>query len=412
VKILFEFRKEPERMASSHSDNQNCQTVSGNLKGKPNTSADEIDLTDYLRVIWRRKYLIVLGTALPSLLVYLGFCFSPSNYRVTYTYDVAGDEKDLNLPLGQFAGPESSDGPTALSGKDELFEKRRQILLDRFYGQENLDSLAGKLQEGGFGGYAQGLSQAKIQLEISDSLLTMTVVGGPREDLTKMASIVRDNFEQVLPMYSVKQELRGNIVKLKTEMAAIEEGKFSVELDLERKRAILAKLKDMAPADSSTIPGGIILQLNNISQSGEYLPVAYQIQAAGANIINLEETIAANQRRYDHYEHLLSLNEKLLDQIKSKTSSYYGINDFRLFLTGLAGEDQGEEELTHYLSAYIKRIENAISTNAPVVEKPRISSVPKGGLKKTGIVFVALLMITTFGAFLLETARKSRGPGS
>jgi hypothetical protein len=83
-----------------------------------------------------------------------------------------------------------------------------------------------------------------------------------------------------------------------------------------------------------------------------------------------------------------------------------------LFATGLVGEYQGEEELMHYLNAYIKKIENAISANTPIVEEPRIYSVPKGSLKKTVIVFVALLMITTFGAFLLEAVRKSGGPGS
>ncbi len=399
-------------MASSHSDIPNSQPVSRNPKGKPNTSEDEIDLTEYLKVVWRRKYLIALGTLLPSLLVYLGFSFSPSNYRAAYTYDITRDEKDSKVPLSQRAGAENSDGLAAISGKDELSEKERRILLDRFYGTENLDKLANKLRENGFGGYAQGLSQAKIQLEISDSLLTMTVVGGPREDMQKISSIVRDNFERVLPIYSVKQELSGNIAALKTEMAAIEEGKFSLELELERKRAISAKLKNLRPADSNTIPGGIILQFNNISEDREYLPLAYQIQAAGANIISIEETITANQRKYDYYKDLLTLNEKLLDQIKNKTSSYYGISDFRLFATGLVGEYQGEEELMHYLNAYIKKIENAISANTPIVEEPRIYSVPKGSLKKTVIVFVALLMITTFGAFLLEAVRKSGGPGS
>lgn len=159
------------------------------------------------------------------------------------------------------------------------------------------------------------------------------------------------------------------------------------------------------------MPGGIILQIDNISQNSEYLPLAYQIQAIDANIINIEETIKATQGKYNYYNNLISLNEKLLDEIKNETSSYYTIQEFHSFLTNIMG-DYTEKELADYLNAYTKRIENMISINTPVIEKPSVSPIPKGAAKKSAVSFAALIMIASFMAFLLEAVQQKQAPAS
>jgi len=235
----------------------------------------------------------------------------------------------------------------------------------------------------------------------------MTIKAKLQRDIQKISLIIRDDFEKVIPIYSVKQKLNETIIGYKAKMADIEENRFSLELELERKKAILTKLKNLEPADSYKIPGSIILHFDNVSENSEYLPLAYQVQAADANIINIEETIKANQEKYDYYKDLLSLNESLFDEIKSKASLYYTIQEFHSFLTNTIA-DYKDKKLTDYLNAYIKKIENEISAYPPVMEKPRIFLIPKDNVRKIGIVFALLLMITTFGAFLLEGIQKSR----
>ena len=44
---------------------------------------DEINLADYFRVLWKRKYLIVLGSVLPALVVGLVIFSGPKSYKVT-----------------------------------------------------------------------------------------------------------------------------------------------------------------------------------------------------------------------------------------------------------------------------------------------------------------------------------------
>ncbi|TKJ35964.1 MAG: hypothetical protein CEE38_13220 [Planctomycetes bacterium B3_Pla] len=420
-------------MANSQNDFRNGRALPKNVQEKVDTSEDEIDLTEYLRVLWKRKYLIAAGSALPALLFGLFFFFSPSDYKVTYKYDVdqesytvlpdrfdsAGkhaqeiSKADIHLESsGELLTMTVSQGKRAAEAeKDELDEKGHRILIDRFNSTENLDKLIAKLRESRPDEHAREMPKADIRLESSGELLTMTIVGRPKKDMQRISLVVRDNFEKVIPIYSVKKELISAIAKFKAEMADIEENKFSLELELQKKKAILAKLKDLEPADSNKIPGNIILQFDNISENSEYLPLTYQVQITDANIINIEETIKANQEKYDYYKILISLNERLFDEVKNKTSSYYTIREFHSFLTGIVNNYE-DKKLVDCLNAYIKKIENVTSTNIPVVEEPGVHLVPKDIVKKITILFVALLLIMTLVAFLLGAVQQRQAPTS
>jgi len=367
-------------------------------------------LIDYFRVLWKWKYFIVLGSVLPALIVFLIFNFSPKDYKITHIYDTWLDEEAYKMLSGEFENVQDLYQPTAQS-VDDLIEKNRRILLGKFYSKENLDKLAARLRENGFNDYAQGISKTKIQLEISNSLLTLTIIGNPEQDMQKISSIVRDDFEKIIPTYSVREGLSSTIARLKDEMAYIKGNSYSLELELERKRAILKKMKNLPPSDPNKIPGSIILQIDEINQNSKYLPLAYQIQATDVNIINIEETIEANQRMYNYYNNLISLNEKLLDEVKNKISSYYTIQEFHSFLANIMG-DYTEKESADYLNAYTKRIENMMSINTPIIEKPSVYPIPKSAAKKSTVIFAVLLMIMSFVTILLEAFQKSQAPAS
>lgn len=388
----------------------NKLSVSKNIVGNADSPEEEIDLLDYFRVLWKWKYFIFILTVLPTLIIFLIFNFLPSNYKITYIYDTSFGKDFPKLISREFESKKDSYHLNAQS-EQELFELNRRILLDQFYSKENLDKLAAKLRENGFDIYAQGITKSKIQLEISNTLSTLTIISNSKQDVRKISSIVRDDFEKVIPVYTVMEELTSIIAGFKTEMADIKENSFNMELELERKRAILEKMKNLQPFEPDKIPGGIILQIDNISQNSEYLPLAYQVQAIDANIITIEETMIANQKKYNYYKNLISLNEKLLDEAKDQMSSYYTIQEFHSFLTGMMDKCT-EKELADYLNAYIKRIENTISTNTPIVEKPSISPISKGIVKQCMVSFVVLLIITSFIAFVLEAAQRRQASAS
>lgn len=397
-------------MASSKNDIPKNQSVPKNIMGKADTSEGEIDLIDYFRVLWKRRYFIFLFAVLPVLIVFLILIFLPKDYEITYIYDTWLDKEPYKALSGEFENIEDLYQFQAQS-EDKLSEKNRRILLDEFHSAENLDKLTAKLKENRLDKYAQKMARENVRLEVSGTSLAMTIVGRPKKDMQRISLVVRDNFEKVIPIYSVKKELISAIAKFKAEMADIEENKFSLELELQKKKAILAKLKDLEPADSNKIPGNIILQFDNISENSEYLPLAYQVQITDANIINIEETIKANQEKYNYYKSLISLNERLFDEVKNKTSSYYTIQEFHSFLTGIVN-DYEDKKLVDCLNAYIKKIENVTSTNIPVVEEPSVHLVPKDIVKKIVVLFVALLLIMTLVAFLLEAVQQRQAPTS
>ena len=403
-------------MTDSQNDNSKSQLVPTNVQQETNIYEDEINLIDYFRVFWKRKYLILLGSVLPALIVGLVFFFSPRSYKVTYVYDVRDDVSNWNLN-----------------------EKNYNILINRFYSEENLNKIINKLRKNGLNEYAKiirnagngidalknllkfepvpsyiDLSEIKVtdpeQLEqirkLTAQLLNMTIVGEPKEDLLKIASVIKSDFENVIPTYMIQERLSANIRTDKTMMADIESNKFSLELTLKKNKSTLEKLKSIKTQTPDKIESDIILQFD-VGGRSEYLPIEYQIQTAESRIIQLEETIKENEEKYKYYKNLLVLNEKLSAELKNNISSYYTIQQFHSFLTELIGSYEAEE-LKDYLSSYIKRIENRIAANVPVTENPSTYAVSKGTAKKSAIVFVIALMISMFAAFLLEGLKKSQ----
>ncbi len=392
-------------MTDSQGDIRSSRTLSKSAQGEVCTSEDEIDLSDCLRILRKWRYLIVIGSALPALIMGLFVFFSPTYYEVTYRYDVLRDRGIDALWPGSLFEAAGLDEAIDESETGESDEERCEALIDRFYGAENFGRLTARLRENGFEEYLENMSGRSIRLEISDPLLAMTIVARPHKDVRRIVSIVRDNFEMVVPTYSLKERLRNTMVGLRVAMAGIERGKFDLMLELRQKKAVLEKLKNAQPPDSNESPGGIVLHLHDMDADSKYLPIACQAQAAHASVINLEEVVSASTERCSYYESLLNLNARLSGEMGGRADSHFTIGQFRSYLAGLA-EEYEDENLTDYLKAYARAIEQMMLANTPIGEEPSIYPVPKGTAKKAMIVFVALLMVSGCGVLLLEAVGK------
>ncbi len=398
-------------MSSSENDGSSRQTPGSVVQEGANFYEDEINLMDYFRVLWKRKWFILLVSILPAFVAGLAIFLWPRDYKITFTY---------NMGLG---------------------EKAFRVLEDKFYSTENLEKLVEKLQEDGFDRCAKKLAEPKttedlkefVSFEISppyfedikpseakdfeelqkslqtkETLLFMHVKAKSEENIQEIASFCRKNFEQVIPLYSEREELNNKIISLKEMMADIEEARYTLDLQLEGKKTTLEKLKNSSFEGLDKLPSDIVLQFNNIGDNSAFLPLPYQIQAAETQIINLEEQISANKEKYDYYAGLLKLNEKLISYIKKVMPSYCTLEQFHSFLTNMLIEYGENNQLQDYLKAYIKRTENKIANAIPLVEKPKVYPLAKGTAKKTAIVFAIALMLSVFTAFLLEGLKKSQ----
>jgi len=403
-------------MAGIDNDGANKQDIDNNDHKESNIYEDEINLMDYFLVLWKHKWLILLGSVLPALIVGL-FLFSlPVNYELTYVYDVRDDVRDWNLN-----------------------EKNYNVLISRFYSEENLSKITNKLRENGLNEYAKLIgiagnsldalqdllkfepvppyidtSQAKIndpeQLnqirKLTAQLLNITIAGTPKENLSKIAMVIRGNFEKVVPIYSIEQQVVDVINRYRTQMADIEAVRFSLDLSVKTNKAVLERLKKIELRIPDKSEDNVMLQFD-IGSKSEYLPLGYQIRAAEAKIVELEESIGVNEAKYNHYKNLSALYERLAAQLKDKKSAYYTIEQYHTFLTELTGEYK-TDEIKDYLASYIKKIENRISASTPVSQTPKIFSIAKGTVKKGAIVFVMALMMSVFVSFLLEGLKKSQ----
>jgi hypothetical protein len=408
-------------MTGSQDSNKNEKSVPAKIRD--NTCFDdEINLIDYVMVLWKYKHLILAGSVLPALLVGIIFFFWPTDYNVTFIYDVSNtgsrDIADWNLNQTNY-----------------------DLLVNQFYGEKNIDQIIKKLQEGGLDEYAQVLNSAKIskdlpryisfevlppypdlsrvqitstvQLEEIRKLqaisLKMTITARPAESILKISSIIRENFEQAVPTYLIEKELNVAASGLKAEMADIEKNKFYLDLALQTKKLTLEKLKSLKiePSDRT---GVTVIQFN-ISDKSEFLPMEYQIQAKEYQIAEDEEKIKFNEAKHNYNKNMLEFNGKLSAELQKNGTSFYTIRQFHTFLVGLSNSYESSE-VKDYLSYLIKRFENRISDGGPVADRPLIYAVSKGTAKKSAVVFMASLMVSVFAAFLCEGIKKNRSSAS
>ncbi len=364
---------------------------------------DEIDLMDYFVLLWRHKYLILAGSILPTLVIGLVLFFSPRDYRLTYTYS-----------------------------SWKLNDKGFEMFLDGFYSGENLDRIIRNLKDEGFHEYAasigsasgrkslQGLILFEVWLPYMDLsrtkgmgasemeqlrrltslLIKMTITARPQSDVAAIASIVRNNVENVTPLFDIERELIVEINEYRTKMAEIEENRFGLELSLKTKTNVLAQLKNIKVEVPDTNEANFALQFD-IGDRSEYLPLGYHIRAAETGIVELKEEVRQKEDEYTHHEKLVALNEKLLAEIRGSKPSEYTIGQFHSFLSDLAGSSE-ETEVKGYLSAYIKELENRMLSRVPVTDTPKTYSLGRGTVKKSCIAFVMFLMVSVFAAFLRE----------
>jgi hypothetical protein len=398
---------------------------------------DEINLINYFRVLWKRKWFIFLASVLPALVVGLAIFLWPRDYKVTYVYDVRENVRDgmiENVRDGMIE--DARDGMREDAGSWNLNKKNYDVMLSRFYSEENLSKLIDKLQKNKLAKYAEQLNKGSDQsenivkfeaippflnlskLNVTDPgqldkirdmkalLLNVTITGRPAEDIYKASSVIRDNIENVMPLYMVQEQLATLIREYNNNLADIERDKFSLEMVLKNNNGILAGLKNVNIGAADSNRTNVTLQFDIGSQT-EYLPLNYQIQAAETKRVKLEESIKANEEKYKYYKDLLDLNNRIATELSSKLSSDYSVKQFKLFLADLvAGYEK--PQLKDYLSSYIKKIENRVSAGKPITENPRVYPIAKGTVKKSGIVFAVSLMTAVFAAFLLEGLRQNK----
>jgi hypothetical protein len=379
--------------------------------GRGIIARQEPALVQFLRLLWRRKLLIAAGTLVPTLLAALLLHLWPQTYSATFVYERPISESEYN------------------------------VLVRRFYSLENLAKIGSRLQEKSLGQYAQKLRECQTEgslekwirftaspayprrLQTTDpatsekisafqaQLLSIEIAGRSRRDVETIAAIVTGNFEHMLPMYAIRNDLKELIRRFKAMAADIEDNRFTLTTDLQEEQARFEKLKGLeGPASGSSDPpvpaneDRLVLQFTDVKSTREFLPLSYQIRAVQSKIIDLQETINSNEDKYNYSIGVLEITNKLLNQVEQSILTPYTVEQFLSFLGEqlLACKDGA---LADYLKSYMRKTENLVLVNTRAGESPMIYPVSKHLAGRSALVFIVSLMIMIFAAVLLDYQR-------
>jgi hypothetical protein len=351
--------------------------------------------------MWRRRVLVIGGPLLVAAVVALLTYAWPRRLRATFVYERPLTESEYN------------------------------VLLRRFHSSENLDKLRDRLVERGLTDYAEELSAASleqsfeklVQFSVSPAypkrllttdpatserissfkaqLLSIEIIGDADQDLAAIAAVVTSNFENVLPLYQVRNDLKDLLQQYKTRAAQIEDNRFSQSLELQKEQARLEKLKGLDETPQEAVDAGVLLQFTDVGNSRHFLPLSYQVRAVQAKIIELQETLANDERLYAYYLQILDLAQGLLDTVERSLLTDYTVGEF----LGLRDEKLTactDAAVEDFLRAYKRKTENLVLVNTRAGESPVVFRVSKHVVSRAVLAFVVSLMATMFAAVLLE----------
>jgi hypothetical protein len=355
--------------------------------GIPNSSRtlDDVDVIDYIVVLWKYKWFILLFTMLPVLGATAYLKFLPRHVAINYTY------------MGS------------------LNADKIEILRTFFYNSENINKIVGRFKANNLESFSESISTITSENGF-DKYITFKLqnLNGPNdndyllemkvrcksENIRQIAAIYRENFEKVVPLYFEKERLTKNILNVRNKMAEIKDVIFLTDLQLERKKTSLDDLRKIVNTDSNKLNGNFVMQFNTLD-SKVSLPAFYQVQATETQIVNLNEEIRANKEMLGYYSNILKINQNLLDHISSKLATYYTIEEYYSFLKSQA-EKYKEPELIDYIESSERKIENVMTGNVPFIENPIVYIEGKGTVKKAGLVFLTAFILAILAAFLKE----------
>lgn len=347
----------------------------------------------YFRLFWERRGLVLGGSLLPALLVALLLTLWPRQYTATFSYERSLAQSEYNM------------------------------LQRRFHSQENLAKIIGRLREQGLARYVPPLERARtpqsfdkrIVLEVAPTyprqpqtadpcasekiaafkarFLSVRVLGNSPEEVARVGAVATDNIEAVLPLYDIRTHLKESLARLRSDTATIEADRPRLSFDLQKETAKLGKLQALAGTTVEAVPSGVIL------------PLSYQIQAAQARIVDLQETLGSNALKCDFYVQAMNLDNRLLAKVEDSLRTYGTAQQYLEFLGEqlLACQDPA---LGDYLKSSIRRMENVVLASTRIGEKPVVCPVSKDVLRNSILTFVLFQMVTMFAAVLLEHRRE------
>ncbi|MCP4602717.1 MAG: hypothetical protein GY847_19745 [Proteobacteria bacterium] len=396
-------------MPSRQINNSDFLNTSDNVQNQTNVDEDQINLIDLFMIVWKRKWFIILCSIIPPLIVGLFLFLSPRNYEITYSYDARTNGWDLNktnydILLTRFFSSKNQEKIVDIFHENELDNLATSV-------KNSKDGLKNIVKFESLPLYLDISKTKKLSAEqivqlrkINASILKFTITGNSENDIQKISSIIRTNFESLVPLYMIIESFKSSIKRYRSQMADIEKQRFDLQLQLKTERAILKKLKRVQAGTPEKSKSDIMLQFN-IGNKNEYLPISNQVAAIESRLINLEQKFTNNEINYRYYNSLLSLNTKLLAEVEEKASSRYTIQQFHSYLSKIL-KNTKKEEIKDYLNSYIKDIENRISSSTPISLTPRVLPVSKGTVKTSAIIFALSIVIALFAAFLMEGLKK------
>ena len=341
----------------------------------------EIDLSVYGAILWKRKFTILVGALVPAVVTAVVLLCLPPKRSIAYTY------------ISPWRGAEY-----------RLFEAY-------FYGTENLVKLAKVLRDGGFEDFASDMDEAR-QAEKTDRVKEVLLLDRfpgakerekEKEDVIQqivlriqlrsykepraLAASIRDYFEKSFPLYRLDQINADFLYQDRVKMLEIQTAKMAIKRTLQATQAQLDFMRKLEPT-TATYPSAENLIPSIITGKKQFFPVEYQIRSIECEVAETRRKLQEAEMTEAFYAQSLQLGGECDTKIKELVTKSGEIGQFNEFLQDNLRQNK---DLADVMSSRLVWTELNMLSKWRMPQEPSVRRTPKGTMLFSGLAFAVAL---------------------
>lgn len=357
---------------------------------------DEYSLLDYLSVLWHGRRLILLGSLVSALLFCLALYLLPDRYKITYLYDVNKwglNEDKKEILLGKFFSKTNKSEIISAFQKElpkdfhKVSMKLQGKKLEEFV-YFSVSPLYPQLSRIKFSNY----EQLKRFQNGEASLLRLTVIGIPEQNISKASEIIRRNFENIIFIYSEQKRLKNIMESLEIEIHSAMEMQVDIKAKMVSEKLLYSSLKELGQEYLFDQDKTLSVHPGSEGDS-RYFPIEYQLRASKIKLIEQGVEFDKAVRQKALCVELRKLFEEITEKMNKNISSKISTDDYLAMVKELSKDL--DEQKADLFDLYFNNGQ-AMFSPVPIYDSPGIIKIDKGILKKGGVFFFVLLMILSW----------------
>ena len=374
-----------------------------------------MELATFLRLLWDRKFILLMIAMFPALAVGLLNWFGIRTYASQLSYAMELTATDFQRMSSRFYG-----GGNQRILLAEMEAQGIVAVANKLKQAESEDDMRKVVDVHVTPNYVDFNNRRNMKLSLDRSwadnvekieqlrarILQLYIEAGGEAEAQKVVACIRRNFEEQLPLHELYDALVGRRYSLNNQLVYLEQGRVDNEEQLARIEATHRQLTLMAGTATENKSRSLSLELTDLKAEQEFLPISVQLEVYASRVALMRERIKSDQRMFALKLREANLLAEVSDQLEKAIENGHDLKAYLAFLQQASvGREQQEVELFNGLH---RMADNYRLTRRALVTMPKVVPQARNTVRHAFMTAVICGMLGLFGVMVQANLARAK----